>query len=85
MSTEARPEVASLSAKQSERRQRVIAAAMSLAEEGGYLRAETAHAAARAMSASSYAASLAALLDRIAMTSGALPGGRTMAMSLAVP
>jgi AcrR family transcriptional regulator len=45
---EARPEVASLSAKQSERRQRVIDAAMALAEEGGYDAVQMRDVAARA-------------------------------------
>ena len=46
--TDARPEVASLSAKQSERRRRVLDAAMSLAEEGGYDAVQMRDVAARA-------------------------------------
>jgi AcrR family transcriptional regulator len=45
---EARPEVATLSAKQNERRQRVIDAAMALAEEGGYDAVQMRDVAARA-------------------------------------
>jgi len=46
--TESPPEVATLSAKQSERRQRVIEAAMALAEEGGYDAVQMRDVAARA-------------------------------------
>jgi AcrR family transcriptional regulator len=46
--TDARPDVAGLSAKQSERRQRVIEAAMALAEEGGYEAVQMRDVAARA-------------------------------------
>jgi AcrR family transcriptional regulator len=43
-----RPEIATLSAKQSERRQRVIEAAMALADEGGYDAVQMRDVAARA-------------------------------------